>query len=505
MFSLRKILKIFMSEQLPPEQEAEVVVITEETKPQLVELQPTKEPTKEVISQTTSKNGRDEMNLVEFPFALLSTRANPDVKTIEISKQGTNRKGELVEQKWTVTGSDKFGLPTIIGEEVYIALMALTHQNGFKSQEISFKGVDALRKLGWPLEGKSYWRLRKALRVLSGVNIYALNLFYDNKLKDYIPEKKFSIISNYDWYGDEDKTIKINWDKFLWTSFKNNYIKAIDTEFYFSLSSAIAQRLYRILDKRFYRKSKVEFDLKELAFDHLLMSRKYHGGKIKERLTPAIEELITSGYLNSYEYQPPKGRTKKVIFYKGKLTKPTLEKTEPQTQAGDTEQTNLLHQLARYGINEIVAKELTEKYAERIEAQIKYHEYRLQKHAETVAQNPPGFLRKAIEGDWTAPADYISPEEQERLKKQYQESQRRREMQMKIEDYQTWLNQTPEEKVKGEIWFWEHQYKKDHNGQAPTLEEKQSKQQELIQQIPTEEQKQVELFGKTFKQTEELF
>lgn len=495
-----------MSEQPPPEPGAKVVVKAEETKSQpAVEPQPIKQPTKQVISQAISKNGRDEMNLVEFPFALLSTRTNPDVKTIEISKQGTNRKGELVEQKWTVTGSDKFGLPTIVGEEVYIVLMALTHQDGFKSQEISFKASEALRQLGWRLDGQSYWRLRKALRVLSGVNIYAQNLFYDNKLKDYITEKKFSIIANYDWYGDEDKTIKINWDKFLWTSFKNNYIKAIDTDFYFSLSSAIAQRLYRILDKRFYRKSKVEFDLRELAFDHLTMSKKYDGGQIKRKLTPAIEELITSGYLNSYEYQPPKGRTKKVIFYKGKATRPTLEKTEPQTQAGDSSTTNLVHQLVRYGIPESVAKELTEKHPERIEMQIKYHEYRLQKHADKVAQNPPGFLRKAIEGDWTAPADYSSPEEQEQRQKQYQESQRRRETQIKIEDYQTWLNQTPEEKVKGEIWLWEHQYKKDHNGQQPTLEEKQNKEQELIQQIPTEEQKQVELFGKTFRQTEELF
>ena len=203
--------------------------------------QPAEQPTKQALSQVAiSKNGRDEMNLVEYPFALLSTRSNLDVKTIEISKQGTNRKGELVEQKWIVTGSDKFGLPTIMAEEVYIALMAQTHQDGFKNQEINFQGVDVLRQLGWPLNGESYWRLRKALRVLSGVSIYAQNLFYDNKIKDYIPEKKFGIIAEYDWYGDENKTIKVNWGKFLWTSFKNNYIKAIDTEFYFSLSKGIS-------------------------------------------------------------------------------------------------------------------------------------------------------------------------------------------------------------------------------------------------------------------------
>ena len=56
MFSLRKILKIiFMPKEPPSEQEAEVVVIVEETKPQQpVESQPIKQPTKQVISQATS-------------------------------------------------------------------------------------------------------------------------------------------------------------------------------------------------------------------------------------------------------------------------------------------------------------------------------------------------------------------------------------------------------------------------------------------------------------------
>jgi len=263
--------------------------------------------------------------------------------------------------------------------------------------------------------------------------------------------------------------------------------------------------LYRILDKRFYRKSKIEFDLRELTFDHLSMSRKYHGGEIKRKLTPAIEELITSGYLRSYEYEPPKGRTKKVIFYKGKPTQPSAEKTEQQTRVGDTKTDSLVHQLNRCGIPEATAKQLAEKYPDRIELQIKYHEYRLQKHADKVAQNPPGFLRKAIEGDWAAPADYISPEEQARRVKQGEEQQKRQEYQLKVGEWQKWQKQTPEERAQGDLWVWEHNYQKDHNGQLPTLEEKQTKQQELIQKLPTDEEKYQQLFDKPLKDTEDLF
>lgn len=496
-----------MFEQPPPIQEGtvepEVIEVAEPKEP--IKAEPIEQPTKPTVSQpAVSKNGRDEMNLVEYPFALLSTRGNPDVKTIEITKQGTNKKGQLVEQKWIVTGSDKFGLPTIVAEEVYIALMALTHKNGFTNQEVEFQGAEALRQLGWPLTGENYWRLRKALRVLSGVNIYAENLFYDNKTKDYLPERKFSIIANYDWHGDEKKTIKVNWDKVIWSSIKNNYIKAIDTDFYKSLSSAIAKRLYRILDKRFYHKTKIEIDLRELAFDHLNMSRKYHGGEIKRRLKPALDELIQSGYLKSFEFQPPKGRTKTIIFYKNtKQPVATTKPVEQPTETGDSKR--LIFELVKHGIPEPTAQQLVESYAERIETQIKYHDHRLRLHAEQVSKNPAGFLRKAIEENWTAPADYISPEEQQRRDEKEAERQRRNEHQVKVDRYKEWLAMTPRERVKGDLWVWEFQYRKGHNEQLPTADEKQAKEQELIGQLPTDEEKQIQIFGSPLEDTKDLF
>jgi len=481
--------------------EAKVNAFVEPEEPIKAELP--KQPTKPDVSQrTTAKNGRDEMNLAEYPFALLSTRSNPNVKTITITKQGTNKKGEVIEQKWIVTGSDQFGLPTIVAEEVYVALMAMTHSSGFTNQEIEFQGAEALRQLGWPLEGKSYWRLRKALRVLSGVNIYAQNMFYDNKTKDYLPERKFSIISNYDWHGDEKKTIKVNWDKFIWSSIKNNYIKALDTDLYKSLNSAIAKRLYRILDKRFYHKTRLEFDLKELAFDHLNMSRKYHGGKIKERLKPAIEELIQSGYIKSFEFQPPKGRTKTIIFYKNTQRQAVAKPIEQPTETGDSKR--LIFALVKYGIPESTAQQLVQSYHDRIENQVKYHEYRLQLHTEQVSKNPAGFLRTAIEGNWAAPADYTSPEEQQRRVEKQAERQSRQEHQFQVEQYREWIEMTPEEKVRGELWVWDNQYRKVHN-HPPSPDEKQAKQQELIEQLPTDEEKQTQIFGKPFKETQELF
>ena len=63
---------------------------------------------KQQIQIITSK---DEMNLVEFPFILLSKR-NEDQKTIEFT-DWTTANGETAKREWIVTGSDKFGLPTV--------------------------------------------------------------------------------------------------------------------------------------------------------------------------------------------------------------------------------------------------------------------------------------------------------------------------------------------------------------------------------------------------------
>src|SRR4051794_10522543 len=50
-----------------------------------------------------STDGRDEMNLAEYPIALLADRAPKDVKTLVYKDK---------DQTLTITGSDLLGLPT---------------------------------------------------------------------------------------------------------------------------------------------------------------------------------------------------------------------------------------------------------------------------------------------------------------------------------------------------------------------------------------------------------
>src|SRR5258708_16515005 len=55
--------------------------------------------------------------------------------------------------------------------------------------------------------------------------------------------------------------------------------------------------MFRFLDKRFYRRDRLDFDLKTLACEHIGMSRSYKPTELKRRLRPALEELEGLGFL----------------------------------------------------------------------------------------------------------------------------------------------------------------------------------------------------------------
>ena len=85
------------------------------------------------------RDGRDEMNLVEFPFATLSERTN-GTRILEFQRETYCRLiGKPVIRKLTVTGDAKYGLPMAKDEEVYLGLLQLTKlHNDFKTAKVYF-------------------------------------------------------------------------------------------------------------------------------------------------------------------------------------------------------------------------------------------------------------------------------------------------------------------------------------------------------------------------------
>ena len=83
----------------------------------------------------------------------------------------------------------------------------------------------------------------------------------------------------------------------IFQSFQSGNLKQLDLEFYLKLRLPTTKRMFRFLDKRFYRRVRLDFDLRTLACEHIGMSRSYAPTELKRRLKPALEELEQLGFL----------------------------------------------------------------------------------------------------------------------------------------------------------------------------------------------------------------
>lgn len=369
--------------------------------------------------------GRDEMNLAEFPFALLADRHPKGLDTVIFTDTVAGPGGEQVERIWTVAGSEEFGLPLASDELVYVALMEVTKEQGFQNRTIYITRYDLIKRLGWPDKGGSYKRLQRALDRLLGVTIKAERAFWDNKKKRYV-DVGFHVIDDYAIY-DEQPGRKaragkrrlpysyVSWNQVIFASFRSGYIKHLDTAFFFSLRSALSRRLYRYLDKKRYDgKPAFRIGLSKLAFEKLGMSRNYYPSHIKQELARAHEELMQHGFLRDVAYQPRRGRQDDLVVYRFTARKYMVEKKPAKA----TEYDELVEQLAAEGVTRSVAEELVAEYGEEARVQLKYLPFRAPRDA-------AAMLVESIKGRWEPPASYLQVRKEQQEKAQADQERQR--------------------------------------------------------------------------------
>jgi Replication initiator protein A len=389
---------------------------------------------------------RDEMNLAEFPLAVLSTRVNPNVKTLEFSDSLRLSSGETIERKWLITGADKFGLPTSTDDDVILGLLKLTMDKGFRERKIYFTRYELLRILRWSTEGRSYTRLNKSLDRLSGVRIRATNAFYDNSSKAY-QTCNFGIVDAYEINDErglasgsksEQPTSFFIWSEMLFDSFSAGFIKKINLDNYFELKSALSRRLYRYLDKHFYYRPVIERPFMNFAYEKLGLSRtnKYFS-TLKQQIEPAIEELIEIGFLAGYEMigkgqgsiiqfragVQDQDKTSKIISYQKpsgtNFTNHKSAKDYPsvvENIVNSKEKTELIEALISRGITYAQATRLLSSKSEaecrQIELVISYYDHLIENKDAQVFRNRIGFLYRAVEAPFrfSIPASFLESE-----------------------------------------------------------------------------------------------
>ena len=355
--------------------------------------------------------GRDEMNLAEFPITLLTDQSSKTVKTLIFEDD---------HGKLTITASDDLGLPTAPDADVLIALISLTKQrNNFTSATVQFSRYELLKLLGWDDHSRSYRRLDDSLRRWVGVTLRYDKCWYDNSIKCRV-DASFHIIERVVIYDQEvrrtlrerQQTLPLSsftWGQDFFISCKSDNIKRLDLDAYFALRSAVSKRLYRFLDKRFYLRAEWVFALRDLAFEHVGLSRGYTPAKIKEKLKPALEELERTGFLK------PMTTAERYLSEKRGVWKIRLvHQATPVVARIAAEPVSLEQDLIARGVTAATAREVVRDFPEgRIRAQVERVDWLREKKPKKIA-DAGAYLVSAIRDDYAAPAGFVSREERAR-------------------------------------------------------------------------------------------
>jgi hypothetical protein len=374
---------------------------------------------------------KDELNLAEFPIAALTDRIPDGQTTLVFEDRLERRDSQPIVRRLTIMGTHKHGLPTSLDDEVLVGLIQLTkRRSNFTDAKVQFSRYELIELLGWPQSGQSYRRIEEALHRWVGVVLMYENAWWDNAAKSWVDEQ-FHVLDNvtlYDrerWrtsarYGKAGKGERagpradkpplplssFRWNEVIFQSFQSGNLKQLDLEFYLKLRLPTTKRMYRFLDKRFYRRSRLDFDLRTLACEHIGLSRSYAPTELKRRLKPALDELERLGFLEPLNpeerYSFVKRGTWRIILIRGCNAAAQAEADDSQEPAG------LVEALKARGVTARTAKELVESHpATRVRAKIEVFDWLIRNEDKRVGKNSAGYLVASIRSDYQAPGDYM--------------------------------------------------------------------------------------------------
>ena len=390
-------------------------------------------------------DGKDELNLAEFPLCALADRLSPGRKTVAFEDRiwDANR-SEMVTRKLTITGSDEFGLPTAYDDEILLGLIQLTKLAGFSDRRVHFTRYQLIRMLGWRDESKSYARIELSLNRWVGITLYYDHAWWNRAEQCWVDEK-FHVLDNVSLFDRELRFAKkaqvafqfstFTWNDVPFRSFQAGNLKSLDFEFYKRLDGAIAKRIYRFLDKRFFHRARYEFSLKEFRWEHVGLSRQYDTTDLKRKLRPAIEHLEHCAFLepmsDTERFRKVCCGDWRVVFAKAQAAK--------KERAGDRAPAGLMAGLVERGVTASSARQLCEDCPEeRIRSQLEVFDWLVANNDKRVARNPAGFLVSSIRGEYAPPRTFIS--EADKAKREQaaalrkQKAEERAERQARLEE-----------------------------------------------------------------------
>ncbi|MBV9452514.1 MAG: replication initiator protein A [Rubrobacter sp.] len=261
-----------------------------------------------------------EANL-EIPPLFQMRRTNPTNRLAECRVPVTATTGERLEQYWRISVPEPYELPGTFDQDTWVAVQTLVNRRGGMPTDgkLSFSLYELLEIMGRPDNGQSYKELRESLQRLSATYIYSENAFYSKDIEKFetrgfnLWDVHFSHTLNKQ-LGRASEKHELEFHSVVRRSFQAEYLKALDKDFYYSLSSRFAKRLYRLIDRK--RRDNLSWSVPLERLKQLLplpVSYRYPS-KIKTVLKTAHGELRERGFLTETSYE--KGTKNPTVRYR---------------------------------------------------------------------------------------------------------------------------------------------------------------------------------------------
>lgn len=379
----------------------------------------------EVVPLSAANACKDELNLAEFPIAALTDRVPDGQTTMVFEDRFDQRDGPPIVRRLTIMAPSKHGLPAALDDEVIVGLIQLTkRRNNFTDAKVSFSRYELIELLGWPQTGQSYRRIEEALNRWVGVVLVYENAWWDNAAKSWVDES-FHILDNVSLYDRERRKStaskrggkrtagnplplsSFRWNEVIFRSFQSGNLKQLDLEFYLQLRLPTTKRMFRFLDKRFYRRERLDFDLRTLSCEHIGMSRSYAPTELKRRMRPALEELEELGFLEPLTAEEryswvARGQWR-IILIRGPRGR------EPSGLSPAAEAAELVGALTERGVTPRTATELVKTHPPaRVHTKLEVFDWLIKNNDKRVAKNAAGYLVASIRADYQVPDDFAA-------------------------------------------------------------------------------------------------
>lgn len=278
---------------------------------------------------------RSEVNFLVLPFFALSRRdAHQRLKTeySTVVKRGE----EKLEISWRVLAHQEYGYPRPFDGKVHKAIEQIISGLSTPAQNpIPLGSLYNLAKiLGLRDSGRVYCDIKASLQRVVTTAIESKGTFYQKDKKKWL-ERTFHLYDDVVFVGEslpsgeEADTNYLFLSNWYLDSINARYVRPLDYSYYRSLKGNVAARIYELLGVKFYGLGNyphIRYRYSTLC-QILPLTQQRYSSQAKQKLNPAHQELMQTGFLEGAEWSniPGENRDWYVTYWPGPRAKEEIQ------------------------------------------------------------------------------------------------------------------------------------------------------------------------------------